>query len=174
MITTSKRPVKLLCLALLLLAGPGLRAARAAGDEQGARAVLGAFLKPGADHRALTRELRPRSADYKAVFSAAVAGKLEAADKVSWDKGHIVVGPKEGQTELKLWSATAEELKTAQGNARVFPAGYAKIAPQINRGVVFYRFKFVRPGQELGLAFDGLVYANGRWVIFPKPFRALP
>jgi hypothetical protein len=36
-----------------------------------------------------------------------------------------------------------------------------------------YRFKFVEPGKDLGMAFDGLIYVNGHWRIFPKPWRAL-
>ena len=27
------------------------------------------------------------------------------------------------------------------------------------------------PGEELGMAFDGLTYVNGNWRIFPKPYR---
>jgi hypothetical protein len=26
---------------------------------------------------------------------------------------------------------------------------------------------------RLGMAFDGLVHVNGRWVLMPKPWRAL-
>ena len=37
----------------------------------------------------------------------------------------------------------------------------------------FYRFKFVQPGQSLGLAFDGLVYVNGHFAFFPKLFSVL-
>jgi len=31
----------------------------------------------------------------------------------------------------------------------------------------------VKQGETIGLAFDGLVYVNGHWVIMPKPWRAL-
>ena len=37
----------------------------------------------------------------------------------------------------------------------------------------FSRFKFVTKGQTAGLAFDGLIYVNNRWVLMPKPWRAL-
>lgn len=47
------------------------------------------------------------------------------------------------------------------------------MAPFLNKGLVFYRFKFVEPGKELGISFDGLVFVNGRFVIFPKPWRML-
>ena len=32
---------------------------------------------------------------------------------------------------------------------------------------------FVEPGESLGLAFDGLIFVNGRWVLMPKPWRVL-
>ena len=30
----------------------------------------------------------------------------------------------------------------------------------------------VKPGETLGMAFDGLAFVNGHWRIFPKPWRA--
>ena len=47
------------------------------------------------------------------------------------------------------------------------------MAGQLQSGVTLYRFKFVKPGEGLGMAFDGLVHVNGHWVIIPKPWRAL-
>jgi hypothetical protein len=140
--------------------------------EAEARALLQQFLRPGADAVALTQKLRPSSADYKAVFGD-MAAKAEAAFKSGWDAGAVVVHPKEGQSELKLWSASTEELRSGAGAAREFPGGYAKVAPHLGKGLTFYRFKFVAPGRSAGHAYDGLVYVNGRWVIFPKPYRIL-
>jgi hypothetical protein len=34
-----------------------------------------------------------------------------------------------------------------------------------------YRWKFTKPGETLGMAFDGLYQINGRWVLMPKPWR---
>ena len=45
------------------------------------------------------------------------------------------------------------------------------MAAQIKPGLKVYRFKFVEPGEDLGMAFDGLVNVNGHWRIFPKPWR---
>ena len=45
------------------------------------------------------------------------------------------------------------------------------IHDKIEPGHTIYRFKFVQPGKNIGMAFDGLVKVNGRWVIFPKPWR---
>ena len=41
------------------------------------------------------------------------------------------------------------------------------------RNVPIVRFKFVKQGETTGMAFDGLIYVNDRWVIMPKPWRVL-
>jgi hypothetical protein len=142
------------------------------GTEEGAKQLLGEFLKPGADHPALTKQLRPSKDDYKAVYGDA-ADKLAATYDPVWDKGDLVIKPNEGQTELKLASASSDDLKNGTGNAGEFPGGYKKVADKLQSGVTLYRFKFVKPGEDSGMAFDGLVYVNGHWVIIPKPWRAL-
>lgn len=142
------------------------------GTEEGAKQLLGEFLKPGADYAALSKQLRPTKDDYKAVYGDA-ADKLAATYDPAWDKGELVLKPNDGQTELKLWSATSDDLKNGTGNANEFPGGYKKVADKLQAGITLYRFKFVKPGEDLGMAFDGLVYVNGHWVIIPKPWRAL-
>ena len=148
-------------------------AAHAAGDRAEAQALLQEFLKPGADPAALARELRPQTADYRAVFGAELGKAAEAMYRADWDAGRIVIQPKEGQSELKVAAASTEELQKGAGEAREFPGGYGKLAPRLAAGLTIYRFKFVQPGQSLGLAFDGLVYVNGHFAFFPKPFRIL-
>ena len=143
------------------------------GTEAGAKQLLEAFLKPGADTQALSRALRPRAKDYAAVFGEANGGKAEAVYGPAWDADRMRVAPKPGQTSLLLWGATSEELKSGAGHATQFPGGYRQVAETLQAGVRLYRFKFVRPGETLGMAYDGLTHVNGRWVIFPKPWRAL-
>lgn len=143
------------------------------GTEEGAKQMLAEFLKPGADHAALSKPLRPTKDDYKAVYGADSADKLASVYDPAWDKGEVVLKPNEGQTELKLWSATSEDLKNGTGNATDFPGGYKKVADKLQPGLTLYRFKFVKPGEDLGMAFDGLVFVNGHWALIPKPWRAL-
>ena len=85
----------------------------------------------------------------------------------------MVISPKAGQTELLLWNATSEELNEGTGDAGQFPGGYQEAAKHLKPGVTWYRFKFVEPGKTLGMAFDGLACINGRWTIFPEPWRVL-
>lgn len=159
--------------ALAIAACSKAGAASQPGTEAGARALLAEFLKPGTDRAALTKALKPSHADYTAVFSGDDADKAEKAYSALWDSKDAVFEPKEGQTELKLFSATSEELKAHAPAAREFPGGWAKVTDSLKPGLTFYRWKFVRPGEDLGMAFDGLVHVNGHWAVFPKPWRAL-
>jgi hypothetical protein len=141
------------------------------GSKADAKALLMKFLRPGADHFTMTQKLRPTQADYKAYFIPDSWQKAKAAYNPAWDQNQMSVKPKPGQTELLLWQASVLELEEGAGNAGKFPGGYRKIMQHIRPGHTIYRFKFVQPGRTLGMAFDGLVFVNGHWVIFPKPWR---
>lgn len=142
--------------------------------EEAARAVLSEFLKPTADHAALSKRLRPTKDDYLAVFEPEFAKRAEVTYTPGWDGGQMVIAPKPGQTQLLLYRGTTEELKKWAGNAvQHFPAGYQKVAPKFKDGLVIYTFKFVVPGKSIGMAYDGLVHVNGNWRIFPNPWRVV-
>lgn len=144
------------------------------GNEDGAQALLKQFVAPNADHAALTRSLRPTTSDYKTLFDAQTAPKVEAAQAKDWDSGKAIIKPaKETQTEIKIWSATGSDLAKGTGNAKEFPGGYKKVAKHLAQGQLFFRFKFVEAGQDKGTAYDGLAFVNGHWVITPKPWRAI-
>lgn len=138
-----------------------------------AKKVLGEFLKEGADHAALSKKLEPKDEDYAAVFVEGSVAKAKEYYGAIWKDGKMKLMPKEGQTELLLWAATGAQLQKGEGDAGKFPGGYKKVADLLKPGVVFYRFKFVKPGGTLGMAADGLVYVNDHWTIFPQPWRAL-
>ena len=142
-----------------------------AGTNADARALLRLFLQPGADHRRLTQLLRPNEADYKAYFTQDSWQQAMREYDSAWDQGLMMVKPKAGQSELLMWPATVIDLDEGIGNAGKFPGGYKKVMIHIRLGHTIYRFKFVEPGKTLGMAYDGLVFLNGRWVMFPKPWR---
>lgn len=143
------------------------------GTEEGAKALLEGFLKAGADRTTMTRSLRPAHEDYEAIFTADVLTDVKAKYEEQWGKEEYVVEAREGQTELQLWKATTEQLRDGSGDASQFPGGYKKIADKLKPGLTFYRFKFVQPGDKHGMAYDGLVFVNGHWVMVSKPYRAL-
>ena len=144
----------------------------ASGTEDGAKSLLKQFVDPKADHATLSKSLRPTTADYKALFDDTTAAKMESAYAKEWDAGHMVIKPKnEKQTEVKIWGATGADLAEGKGHAKEFPGGYKKIGKHLSPTVMFFAFKFVERGKDAGMAYDGLAYVNGHWVIVPKPFH---
>ena len=143
------------------------------GTDEGANKLAKEFLKPGADCAALSKQMRPTAADYAAVFEGDLGTKVAAAWDPAWDAGQMVMAPKPGQTEVKVSSATTEELKAGTGNANELAGGWKQIAPKMKPGLKVYRFHFLEPGKTAGMSFDGLIYVNGNWRVFPKPWRAL-
>ena len=137
-----------------------------------AKTFLQGFLDP-AKRPGLAAGLKPERKDYDAVFAPDVAGMAATRYQSAWAGGDPGIGPKEGQTEVLVWKATTEELQAGTGDAGEFPGGYKAAAPKLKPGLVFYRFKFVKPGETTGMAYDGLVRLDGRWRMFPKPWRAL-
>jgi hypothetical protein len=168
-----RNPLVLACAALLAAASAAAAAPPPSADRE-ARAVLEAFVRPGADHAALSRRLRPTRADYEAVFARDFAASLQALYDPAWDQGALVIKGKPAQTEVLVFGADSGEIREWRGAAsQRFPGGWQRVAPHLKRGHRVYAFKFVEPGQSMGMAFDGLVRVNGQWRIFPKPWRAL-
>jgi hypothetical protein len=125
-----------------------------------------------AKRTALSAGLKPQRKDYDAVFTADVAERVATKYEALWGSAPVFA-PNEGQTELLVRKATTEELQAWTGDANEFPGGYKKAAPKLKPGLVFHAFKFVKPGETTGMAYDGLVLVDGRWRIFPKPWRVL-
>ena len=159
--------------AVVLASGAMLFAETFPGTDEGAKQLANAFLKPGADYAALSKPLRPTAADYAAVFEGDFGTKVAAAWDPAWEAGKMVMAPKPGQTEVKISSATTEELKSGTGNAKELAGGWKEAAAKMKSGLKVYRFHFLEPGKDAGMSFDGLIYVNGNWRVFPKPWRAL-
>lgn len=143
--------------------------------EAGAKALLQQFLAPDADRVKLSLALKPTSGDYAKVFAnAEMAKKAETVYPMLWENvPKRPFGPKPGQTEILVWGATTDDLKAGTGNASKFPGGYKRAAEHLKPGLKVFRFKFVKPGERLGMAFDGLYNLDGRWVLVPKPWRLM-
>lgn len=136
----------------------------------GARAVAAQFLAaaPG-DKMAALGKLRPTAADYRAAYREPLAGRLEEAQKSMWDSGKPLVG-RPNQTEVIITFTRTDDLIDGKPVLDEFPGGYKDITSQMIRGVPIVRFKLVEPGKTSGIAVDGLIHVNGRWVLIPKPW----
>jgi hypothetical protein len=142
------------------------------GTEEGAKQLLAEFVKPGADYSALSKPLQPTKDDFKEIFSdGAFADKAHATYTPAWESGALVIKPNEGQTNVRVTPVTVEDLKNGTGNADKFPGGYKDVIDKYKDGRTIYRFEFLAPGEEDGMAYDGLTYVNGNWRIVPKPWR---
>jgi hypothetical protein len=159
---------------LLLLSVFAAVSAQAAGPnlEAEGKALLLKFLDPKADRAALTMQLKPSDFDVKAVYGEPLGSKLAEAYGRQFVPG-VAIGPNEGQTELLYTYTTTGQIKAGAPVANEFPGGYTKVAEYIVKDVPIVRFKFVKPGETMGMAFDGLIHVNGRWVLMPKPWNAL-
>ena len=164
-------------LLVLALAWVVSSTARAAEDypntPDGAKALVSAFTKPGADLKALTQKLRPTEADYAAVFDAPLAAKVRAMYEPAWTSGALVISPKEGQTDVLIAGVPTSEVRQwSPKAAAILAGGYKAVAANFKEGNTIYAFKFVKRGETLGMAYDGLIFVNGHWCIMPKAWRA--
>ncbi len=141
--------------------------------ERGARAVAAQFLAgSGVDPRAAIMKLRPKQADYLAVYKEPVAGALEAENDRHWEKGETL-RVSAARTEILMLVVPTDDLIDGKPVLSEFPGGYRRVLPFLNRGIPIARFKYVEPGKTTGLAVDGLVHVNGRWVFMPKPWTVV-
>ncbi len=142
------------------------------GTKAHAQKFLSQFLAPGADRVALTASLRPSEAEIRAVYQPPLADALVTMYNDMFQPG-VQIGPKDGQTELLVWHGTTGSFREGDPVLEDFPGGYADVREMMLGDYPIVRFKFVKPGETLGMAFDGLIHINNRWVLMPKPWRAL-
>jgi len=129
-------------------------------------------LMKSSDKAGMVAKMKPTKADLEALFDPSAVETMSAyVDKVYGSIGDI--GMKPEQTEVLFNMAATEDFLNATDAAKKFPGGYARLAPKLKPGVIWYAWKYVKPGETLGMAFDGLAHVNSRWVWIPKPFRAI-
>jgi hypothetical protein len=174
----SRRPWALsaLVVALLSLLTSGCRGSELAsypGPPEGAGLIAEEFMKPDANPLTLTLALEPAAEDYGAVFDNETLGAARVHYDGFWAKPSWVVAPAPGQIDFRVETATREQLAAGTGAAPQFPGGYRAIAPHFRPGLTVYEIVFVAPGEAYGVILDGLVHVNGKWRIFPAPWRVL-
>jgi hypothetical protein len=110
--------------------------------------------------------------DYARVFHPGLAPVAQKHYEAIW-AGKPTIVAKPGQTVVRLWIADAGELLGNTGEAPGFPRGYGDIAPHLQPGFPWIAWKYLKPGTNLGMAYDGLVWLGDRFAWFPKPWRVL-
>ncbi|MEL7255936.1 MAG: HdeA/HdeB family chaperone [Pseudomonadota bacterium] len=137
-----------------------------------ARLFLNQFLSARADLAALTAAMRPTEAEIRAVYAPPLADRLIGLYAQMFQPG-VAIGPNPGQTEVLLWGSTTADLRAGAPVLAEFPGGYKEVRGAMQGEFPIFRFKFVKPGERSGMAFDGLIYINDRYVLMPKPWRAM-
>jgi hypothetical protein len=138
--------------------------------EQQLRPVLLALAKDQSG--ALSVALSPRPGDAALAFVPEVAERVAAVYDALWNESPRVEHvPTLG--ELKLYLAPAGMLTEDNALSNRFPGGYRAVAPLLQPQYVWACWKYLKPGESAGMAYDGLVWLNDHWAWFPKPYRAL-
>ena len=137
-------------------------------QETAAKALLVGFASDDPETRAQTMaSVRPQADDYEAAFGAEVVDAVRAHCERMWAKASP---PRLGARRTLLIKTTPAEGLHMDRN---WPGGYRRFEGKLEPGLVWHAWKFVEAGETSGLAFDALTRIDGRFVWFPKPFRAL-
>jgi hypothetical protein len=115
----------------------------------------------------LAAALRPQASDFLLAFAPGAA--IVASD--AYATAPVPRVQADGELELAL--APAGMLGDDNALSRRFPGGYRAIAHLLAPQRIWASWKYVRRGERAGVAYDGLVWLDERWVWFPKPYRAL-
>ncbi len=140
------------------------------GSSMAVRALLQKFVTPGNDIPAMSKALFPTEADIRAVYRDPLASRL-VENLLPMFTSNVAFKPKPGQDAIYLVYSTTDKLIAGSTQLQAFPGGYKKVLQYMNPGFPIVRFKFVKKGEMTGLAFDGLVFVNDRWVLIPKPWK---
>lgn len=134
--------------------------------------VLLPFVAGGMDNQVLTARFRPRPEDYALVFRGDIASGMRSIYDGIWETRPSITR-KSHQSVILAHAALAEGLLPGNPMMEHFPGGYAGLADHLVAGRVWVCWKFVAPGERLGMAWDGLVHLDERWVWFPRPWAFL-
>ncbi|MFD7812795.1 hypothetical protein ACFV6E_07580 [Streptomyces sp. NPDC059785] len=121
---------------------------------------------------AALRELRPRQADYAAVFVRETAEPARQRYERMWDAGIGFRHPV-GRTRIRIHFAPAGALADDNAMSRPFPGGYRSVAHLLLPARVWSAWQYHSSGNSSGISYDGLVWCDDHWSFFPKPYRAL-
>jgi hypothetical protein len=126
----------------------------------------------GQDDGSLTAGLRPREEDYAKAFLPPYAQAAKQAYEEVWKEMPRVSSASPAAT-LKCHVSPAGMLADDNSLSWHFPRGYRMIAPLLDPHRIWVAWKLIPPGKDAGMAYDGLVWLDERWVWFPRPYRVL-
>ena len=117
--------------------------------------------------------LRPRSGDYALAFQPDAVAAAAAAYSHAWSSEAPRVSSVPSGSQLRIDVAPAGMLADDNALSKHFPGGYRGIAHLLDPHRIWVRWKYLPPGESVGMSYDGLVWLGDHWVWFPKPYRLL-
>lgn len=135
-------------------------------DQERVRAIATPLLEAarnGGVARAVS--FKPQPDDFARVFTEQLAPIAAQHYTTLWSQP-VEITARPENTQLVVVSSLAEELK----DSSAFPGGYKNLTGLLP-GRVWLAWKYVRPGESLGMSYDGLVFLEDRFAWFPKPWR---
>ena len=136
------------------------------------------FKKNWKGKAAMTKATLPTLSDLKMVFTEEGFKRFKMA-KFRRDLRRFAGTPKNlarlyriraTHSDYYINRATTRQLVFGKHN---LPGGMTRVARYLRRGLTWYRFKFVRPGKTLGMAYTAFTFIGGRWIFLPKPWHYL-
>jgi hypothetical protein len=122
---------------------------------------------------ALAEALRPSLTDAERAFVAEAVLDAHTAYARLWSQAPPRVAAVPGAWDLRIDLAPAGMLVDDNLLSRRFPGGYRSIAARLVPHRVWARWSYLPACESAGIAYDGLVWLDKRWVWFPKPYRLL-
>jgi hypothetical protein len=127
----------------------------------------------GPDGAATLESMRPRADDYSRVFRGDIVDRVRAAYDSLWQTPPSLDRLESGSMTLRVDAAPAGMLDRENELSRHFPGGYRALAPYLLSDRVWFVWRYLEPGADAGIRYDGVVLLDDRWVWFPKPYRVV-
>jgi hypothetical protein len=100
---------------------------------------------------------------------AAISATPEAAEKLAVYVEAVYKELTPGKPAAK---ASQTVIKVVGPDLKELAGGYGKEIANFKPGLRIYGVKYLEPGAELGMSFDGLMPVDGKWIFIPKAWRA--
>jgi len=139
-----------------------------------AHEMLARFVDPAtlAQRTEMTRALAPLDGDFARVFVPDAVDAAREGYATLWQSNPEIVA-RPGQIHVLVHMVVGGEFLLKTPGTQQFPGGYEQIAKQLLPDVPWFSWKFVIPGERSGMAYDGLVSLDDRFLWLPKPWKVL-
>ena len=143
--------------------------------EESARRRLSIFVRSARREiwQRHTNAFKPRASDYSLAFSKQAAPKAASIYQALWQGELPLPAPWPGQTRMLVTACFSEWFSQNNDLLDQFPPAYREIAGLLEPGTIWVSWRYTKPDQEKGAAFDGLVQVGDRWVWFLRAHRVL-